>query len=31
MMDAPIKICPNGTEGDVIELEGLKYSFPKSP
>lgn len=31
MKDEGIKICPNGTEGDVIELHGLVIVLPKKP
>ena len=31
MMDTPIKICPNDTEGEVVEIEGLKIQLPKKP
>ena len=30
-MDTPIKICPNGTEGEVVEIEGLKIQLPQKP
>lgn len=31
MNDGGIKICPNGTEGNVIELHGLVIVLPKEP
>ena len=29
--DPAIKICPNGTEGEIIELGGLLICLPKRP
>ena len=29
--DPAVKICPNGTEGEIIELGGLLICLPKRP